>query len=78
MSQEQVQNVVGRAVADPAFRTLLFNDPNQALAGYDLADAEIAALRGLTPEQFDAAAGDLEPRISRSTISHSEQWYKQG
>ena len=76
MSQEQVQDVVGRAVADPAFRTVLFNDPNQALAGYDLTDAEIAALRGLTPEQFDADAADLESRISRSTIYHGEEWYK--
>jgi hypothetical protein len=68
MSQEHVQNIIGRAVSDPAFRALLFSDPGKALAGYELTDAEIAALRGLTPEQFDSHAADLETRISRSVL----------
>jgi Ribosomally synthesized peptide prototyped by Frankia Franean1_4349. len=68
MSQEHVQNIIGRAVSDPAFRALLFSDPGKALAGYELTDAEMAALRGLTPEQFDSRAADLETRTSRSTL----------
>lgn len=65
MSQKAVSEVVGRAAAEPEFMNLLFNDPGKALAGYDLDDAEKAALHGLTPENFDAMAGQLDQRVSK-------------
>lgn len=68
MSAETVKTIIGRAAAEPEFRGLLFRDPPAALAGYDLAEAERAALTGLNAENFDALAGELEPRVSRVTI----------
>ena len=68
MSIESVQNIIGRAASDATFRALLFSDPGQALAGYDLTDAEIATLRNLTPETFNSGIADLEARISRSVV----------
>jgi hypothetical protein len=68
MSIESVQNIIGRAASDATFRALLFRDPGQALAGYDLTDAEIVTLRNLTPEAFTSGIADLEARISRSVV----------
>ncbi len=66
MSAESVKQIIERAIAEEPFRELLFSNPNQALAGFDLTVDEIAALKGLKREEFDAAAGDLEQRISKS------------
>ena len=68
MSVESVQTILGRAMREPAFRNLLFRDPGQALAGYQLSEGEMASLRGLTAENFDAMTGELEERISRATF----------
>ncbi len=68
MSAETVTTIIRRAVAEPEFRGLLFRDPPAALAGYDLADAERAALTGLNAENFDALAGELEARMSKSAV----------
>jgi hypothetical protein len=64
MSAENVYTILQRAVNEPEFRGLLFRSPDQALAGYELGEAEAAALRGLTPENFDTLRGDLEQRLS--------------
>ncbi len=66
MSAESVQQIIGRAITEEAYRELLFNNPDQALAGFDLTAEETSALKGLKREEFDAAAGDLEQRISKS------------
>ncbi len=68
MSTEAVKTIIGRAVAEEAYRELLFTNPDQALAGFDLTEEETATLKGLKREEFDAAAGDLEQRISKSFI----------
>jgi len=60
--------VVRRAAAEVEFRAVLFADPAAALAGYDLSAAERAALTGLTAESFDALAGELEARMSKSAF----------
>ena len=65
MSAETVHTIIKRAVNEPEFRGLLFRDPAQALAGYELAADEAALLRTLTPETFDGLASDLDQRISR-------------
>ncbi len=67
MSQEAVQKVIGRALAEESFRDLLLKSPEQALAGFDLTDGEIRALKGLKRDEFNAAANDLEQRISKWT-----------
>ena len=64
---ENVQKVVARAAAEPEFRGRLLRDPGQALAGYDLSEAEVTALQSLKPEAFDSSTTDLEQRLSKST-----------
>ncbi len=65
MSAETVTTIIRRAAAEPEFRTALFQNAAAALAGYDLDEAERAALTGLTAENFDALAGEMETRISK-------------
>ncbi|MBV8086214.1 MAG: hypothetical protein JO247_15515 [Chloroflexi bacterium] len=45
MSREAVNQIIDRAVADDSFFELMRNDPNQAVAGYDLDEAELSAIR---------------------------------
>ncbi|MBI4670319.1 MAG: Franean1_4349 family RiPP [Chloroflexi bacterium] len=67
MSAETVTTIIRRAVAEQEFRAALFADPATALSGYELTEEERAALTGLTAENFDALAGDLEARVSKVT-----------
>jgi len=72
MSTESLKEVIGRALTEPEYRGVLFSDPDKALEGYDLTDEEAAALKGLEPAKFDAAAGELEERISKSGLRIAE------
>ncbi len=65
MPTEGVQKIIERAITDEAFRTLLLEEPDKALAGFDLNEQEIASLKGLKLEQFEAETGDLEQRVSK-------------
>jgi hypothetical protein len=65
MSLESVQTIIGRVVTEAEYRELLFSDPDKALEGYELTEEEVATLKGLEREKFDAVAGELEERISR-------------
>jgi hypothetical protein len=66
MSQKAVQNLIGRAVMDKAFRELLFSDPNKAFAGYDLTEEEKTILRNLDPDEVADFAGKLDERITKT------------
>ena len=68
MSAENLEKIIARAVEDEKFRELLFKNPEAAVAGFDLSEAEIAILKSLAAENFDAAARDLEQRISRNRL----------
>ncbi len=68
MSKEAVQKVIGRAIADQTFRNLLLNNPDQALAGFDLTAEEISALKGIDRESLSAGTAELEARISKSML----------
>jgi hypothetical protein len=68
MSIDSLNRVIRRAVAEPVFREQLLGDAAQALCEYDLSGAELTMLTGLTPETFDALAGELERRVSQSVI----------
>jgi hypothetical protein len=74
MSKEAVESIIGRAVVDSEFREVLFADPDRALAGYDLLEAEVAALKAIDAEAMESFAGSLDERISKSdhmgTISY--------
>ncbi len=65
MSQKDVQNLIGRAVMDRAFRELLFSDPDRAFEGYDLTEQEKAILRNLDPDEVADFAGRLDERITK-------------
>lgn len=64
MTQEALDAVLERALADPEFRMLLGRDPAAALASYDLSEAERAAFRTGT-----AHAERLEDRMSKSDLA---------
>ena len=68
MSLENVQAVIARMLTESDFRELLFSEPNKALEGYELTEQEATALMELEREKFDAVAGELEDRLSKSTI----------
>jgi hypothetical protein len=66
MSQETVQEVIIKAVSDPAFRELLFSDPDKALEGIELTEEEVESLKHIDRESFDDDSGELDERISRA------------
>ena len=68
MSMENVKKIVIRAVTEPQFRDLLFDDPDKALAEYELTEKEAANLKGMKRELFDVASSELEERMSRAGI----------
>ncbi|GAB4539701.1 MAG: Franean1_4349 family RiPP [Anaerolineae bacterium] len=65
MSQDAVSQIIGRAVIDAEFRQLLFSNPEQALAGYDLADDEKEALENLKQEDLEDFSTRLDARITK-------------
>jgi hypothetical protein len=65
MSQSATEAVLGRCVMDADYRVLLFADPDQALAGYDLTKEERAALLAIDAETLDAFAECLGEHLSR-------------
>ena len=70
MSHEALVQIVERACADAAFRTLLLTSPDSALAGCDLTADERAALR-----RYDAATArslGVEPRASKFDVRQEQ------
>ena len=68
MSQKAVQNLIGRAVMDEAFRKLLFSDPDQAFEGFDLTEEEKKILRALDADEVASFAGKLDERITKAKM----------
>ena len=48
----QVKDVLERAIADPDFARQLLDDPDTALAGYDLSEVQLLLLRSLDEEDL--------------------------
>jgi hypothetical protein len=65
MSQELVLEIIERASKDEAFRKLLFTEPQKALEGYELTDAERKSLENLNEDNFDDFAGGLGDRTTK-------------
>jgi len=68
MSKESVQVIIGKAVTEGEFRELLFANPDEALEGYELTDAEVEALKSVDVETMESFAGALDERISKAFI----------
>jgi hypothetical protein len=69
MSKEAVQTIIGQAVVDREFRENLFADPEEVLAGYELTEEEIVALKAIDAETVESFAGALDERISKAMIA---------
>jgi hypothetical protein len=48
----QVKDVLERAIADPDFGRRLLDDPDTALAGYELSEVQLLLLRSLDEEDL--------------------------
>lgn len=65
MSSEAVQQIIGRAATDSAFRKLLIEDAARACKGYDLTEEELEALEALDGNSLEEFAGKLPHRITK-------------
>lgn len=68
MTIENVQTIIGRAIIEAEYRSLLFDDPGKALEGYDLTEEEAQALKSLERQSLEPAAQELEERLSRAAF----------
>ena len=69
MSVEAVAQIIGRALMDPEYRTLLLDDAPAALAEYTLTAEETTALQNIPREQFALVEATLYERIALSVVS---------
>ena len=60
MSRQALEAVIGRAILNEQFRLDLFEDPETALAKYELTEDEVAALKSVDAETLDACADILK------------------
>lgn len=67
-TEKEMQELLGRALADEAFRARLFDDPRQAArdAGYDLTAEQLAALKTIDTQSIAEA---LDERLVKKTGS---------
>ena len=64
-TQKELNELIGRMVADPDFRAALMQDPEKAVkaAGYDLTEQQIA---GLKQTDLKGLTEGLDARLSKS------------
>ena len=75
MSMTSARKVVGRAVFDVGFRKMFFDNPAEALKGYDLSADEFAALGAIPADMLDDFAHNLDERIAMSLLAFgAEDW----
>jgi len=65
-TEKEWQELLGRALADEAFRAQLFDDPRQAARedGYDLTEEQLAALKTI---DIQTLAEALDERLVKKT-----------
>ncbi len=69
MTVESVRDIIVKSVTDESFRELIFSDSDKALEGFDLTKDELAAIKSVKREEFDAVFSELEERVSRGGLS---------
>ena len=82
MTQRELEAIIGRAILDQEFRMALFANPPAALAGYELTEAEGAALRMVDAESLDACrilgggfawvASEFMPMVTKERMISNE------
>ncbi len=68
MSQAAVEQVIGKLLIDADFRKALSANAGQTLSAFDLTAEERETLAQIDTASVEAAAGELDPRISQMTI----------
>lgn len=78
MAQRSIEILIGRLVTDEAFRSAFRADAAATLiafreSGYDLTSLEIAAIRATPPDVWDRAAGQIDQRLQKASLSGVEE-----
>jgi hypothetical protein len=60
-----VEQVVGKMLLDTKFRQLIASDMSQALASYDLTEAEREGFKNMDLQEFDHSVTGLDERVSK-------------
>jgi hypothetical protein len=66
MSKETISEILTKAITNKEYRDLLFSSPDAVVAGYDLTEEEVSALKKIDRATFDAAAVELESRVMKA------------
>lgn len=67
-----IQQAIGRAVLDPDYRDLLFQDPDAATQGLGIPESEAGWLTALDRQFFDAVVADLEQELARGVARENQ------
>lgn len=68
MTEQAVEQILGRIVTDEKFRELFFSDPEKALKGYDISDEEREALLKIKVEDVEGFSRKLDDRITKGKM----------
>ncbi|NQU30494.1 MAG: hypothetical protein HQ525_07480 [Anaerolineae bacterium] len=71
-SERAVVDVIGKAITDKEYRTMLFADVKGAVAGYEMADEDQTALGEMTNEAFDFFATEVDTRFGETKVDIPE------
>lgn len=70
-AERAVVEIVGRAIVDEDYRTVLFSDAIAAIAGYPVTESDQAALAEIPEESFGFFAANVEARLAEALDSGS-------
>ena len=65
MSQSAVEQVVGKMLLDTKFRQLMASNMPQALAGFELTEAEREGFKNMDLQDFGQSLTGLDERVSK-------------
>ena len=65
MSQSAVEQVVGKMLLDTKFRQLMASNMPQALAGFELTEAEREGFKTMDLQDFSQSLTGLDERVSK-------------
>jgi len=65
MSQSAVEQVVGKMLLDTKFRELMASNMPQALAGFELTEAERKGFKTMDLQDFGQSLTGLDERVSK-------------
>ena len=74
-TQEDLRAVAGKAIADPAFRQKLLDDPEAAVkeAGIDLSDEQMKALKNMDKAELEKGLTEVDERLTMACWGKAQQ-----